>query len=306
MRILLLVALIGLHSLRGNAQEISSSDNTMLTPRVIGIVVEDASKSAEWYQNRLGFELDTTVHYEGNGLTIAMLHMADFYLELIQFKQTYGKRDLGLPINKNLEGIIKFGFKAKDLSALYHRLKGPEVKIVAPLSDLPKMRVDFPWPKQHFIIEDLDGNYLQFFSSTETTAHITPFLFTLAVDNLDHGIAWYQEHLQFNLIDRITRATNEMAILEKDDFILEIGRFEDYIPFADIENLSDLVTPNLVRGFYKMSMLTPALKALYERLDASGQSFSFVLSNRESLTGSGFFMVEDPFGNSLQFWGRKN
>ena len=78
------------------------------------------------------------------------------------------------------------GFQSQDIDALYQKMIANQVDIVAKLNDLPAIE-NYDWPKKYFLIQDPDGNYIQFFSQTQETqmdTRLHPFLIAVSTPNI--------------------------------------------------------------------------------------------------------------------------
>ena len=274
-------------------------------PRVIGIVVSDMETSMAWYTQNLAFERDTVMHFPTSGITVGMVHQGSFFLELVSFKKSIAAKNLQLPGGStSINGFFKIGFEVKDLEHLYNHLNSRQVKVVAPIDALQRPNFDGPWPDKYFLVEDPDGNYVQFFSArpeSDFQTSLKPFLMGLATPNLNESINWYQKQLGAQLLDRVGTVGNERAVLDIVGFILELGQFEGYINYGE---LSDNPTHPFyqVHGVKKLSFHMEGIRQLSHQMQVDSVTFDFELTEKRSLAGDRYFMIQDNFGNSLQFF----
>jgi len=285
----------------------SRNEDSQLTlkPKVFAMTVSDMDKSMEWYTEKLKFEQDTIVSYPDYGLSVGMLHQDDFFLELVLFDSSQSISDLQLPNGKTeLNGFFKMGFQTNQIVSLYNGLKNQGVDIVAPLDQLPPIN-NYPWPKEYFLVSDPDGNYIQFFSTKEGAQEeelkIRPFLMGLATSDIDSSISWYTKHLNATIITpKVGQSGNERILLDINGFIVEIGQFEAYTDFKEIDN-PDSLSNTQIHGIKKLSFVVSDIEQLENSLKSKGVVFDFPLSStNNSMVGKEHFMIQDYSGNSLQ------
>jgi uncharacterized glyoxalase superfamily protein PhnB len=138
---------------------------TSFQPYRLGIVVKDADRASEWYEKNLGFKSYKKMSFpEYDSLKIDFLRSADFEIELVQKKTSLSIHKLhpGYNMNKEpLEGFAKIAFRTKDIKAWYEKLKKNGVKEVMGITYDKTFNADF------FMIEDIDGNLLQFIQTRD-------------------------------------------------------------------------------------------------------------------------------------------
>lgn len=274
-------------------------------PAIFALTVTDIDRSMGWYTQYLYFTRDTIMHFPEYGISVGMMHQGDFFLELVEFSDGISRDSSLLPQGYfEIDGFFKIGFQAKDLTALYENLAAKEeIKMVAPLGDLSPPADDYPWPDQFFLIEDPEGNYVQFFSLKESQSEpeemLTPFLMAISSPDIKTSIAWYQQQLGATLIDHLPEPDNERAILDKDGFILELGEFSSYM-HVDSMNLQTEVSLSKVQGIRKLSFMVDDIQTPYETLKAAGVTFDFELTEQKSMAFDRYFMIQDYYGNSIQ------
>jgi len=131
-----------------------------LEPYRLGITVKNAEQAAQWYQQNLGFKVYKQMSFpEYDSLKIYFLKWETFEIELVEKKTSFSIKDVrpGYNINKEpLEGFSKIAFRTDSLRQTYEKLKKNGVKEIMGLTHDEGFNVDF------FIIEDPDGNMLQF------------------------------------------------------------------------------------------------------------------------------------------------
>ncbi len=290
-----------------SSQTDESEGQNVFKPRIFGITVSDMERSMNWYTSTLNFERDTVMHFESSGITVGMMHLGDFYIELIGFENSIFKADLDLPKeHSNLHGFFKMGFQADNIQELYARLSASaDVSIVAPLDDLPEIE-NYDFPDKYFLITDPDGNYIQFFSKKPSQSsmaqEIEPFLAAISTPDIEATIEWYAQHIGAKSIGEIVgNPGNERALLEKDGFILEIGEFADDVGFENLE-VPEGVWRSKVHGMTKLSFLVDSIQEPYQTMKLADLLFDFDLTERKSMAGDRYFMIQDLNGTSLQFF----
>lgn len=275
-------------------------------PAIFALTVTDIDRSMDWYTGNLFFQRDTIMHFTEYGLSVGMMHQGDFFLELVEFADGIGSDSSILPQGYfEIDGFFKMGFQARDIKGLYENLAINEsVKMVADLDALPTLTEGYAWPRQYFLIEDPDGNYVQFFSLKEGQEQpdeiLTPFLMAVSSPDINASIEWYQKHLGARLIDHIPDPDNERAILDKDGFVLELGEFGSYLHIDSMDLPTD-VSLSKIQGIRKLSFAVEDIQTPYQALKRTGVTFDFELTEQKSMAFDRYFMIQDNYGNSLQW-----
>jgi uncharacterized glyoxalase superfamily protein PhnB len=121
------------------------------------IRVRDMGGALDFYQNLLGFELTRG----GPGEANSSLSRGDARI-MIEIPTDFYSPEYNAAIVGRLDSpsAIALYIEALDLEEFYSRLGDAGVKIVDPLADRP-------WGQAEFTIEDLQGNWLTFWKSTE-------------------------------------------------------------------------------------------------------------------------------------------
>lgn len=148
-----------------NAQEQQSVQevrpDSTFQPYLIAIVVPNVELSKEWYKEKLNFDVMKRLEFPKNdSLKIIFMKRGEVELELIQKKTSVSIRkfvpDFDGFDKTLLVGFAKIAFWVQDAKELASKLKGRNVKFLVNLYD------DKSFGLRSFIIEDLDGNVLQF------------------------------------------------------------------------------------------------------------------------------------------------
>ena len=290
---------------RKTAREESLSQPNKIQPRIFGITVSNMEQSMEWYTTNLHFERDTVMTFESSGITVGMMHMGDFFIELISFTGSIDKSQLNLPEDySNLHGFIKIGFQTNNIQSFYDEMLANQVDILAPLDDLPGIPNRI-WPDQYFLVTDPDGNYIQFFSNTENSSfqqELYPFLIALSTPDLEASMSWYEQQLGMAPFgEKVGNPGNERALMSLDGFILELGQFEADRSYKNLET-PEGVWRSKIHGITKLSFLIDDIQKPYRAMQADSINFDFDLTERKSMAGDRYFMIQDQFGSSLQFF----
>lgn len=134
----------------GTMQEVSGSLIALSTP--------DASASARWYEEKLGFRLvkDGSM---GKKLRFTLLRSGDHIVELIQNPDArpLAKAVPGIQDPFELYGIFKIGFTVRNLDGVLADLKKRGVTVAFTVTALNDLGL------RSFGIRDRDGNLIQFF-----------------------------------------------------------------------------------------------------------------------------------------------
>jgi catechol 2,3-dioxygenase-like lactoylglutathione lyase family enzyme len=148
------------------AMQNPSDSSRTLKPYLAALNVRDASRTAEWYVRNLGFKTTRTMDFpQYDSLRIIFLKRDAFELELIQKKASFDIRKY-VPDYDNekapVQGFTKVAFMVRGVKQLVDSLRQNGVKILYGPFD------DEPFGIRTVIIEDSDGNLLQFSEPLET------------------------------------------------------------------------------------------------------------------------------------------
>jgi len=137
-----------------------NSDSTF-RPYLIAIVAENVENTAAWYNDKLDFEIVRKMEFpKYDSLKIIFMKYGEVELELIQKKTSFTIKkyipDYDGFDKSPLRGIAKIAFLVHNVDKLAGKLQSMNVKFLVNLYD------DKEFGIRSFIIEDLDGNVLQF------------------------------------------------------------------------------------------------------------------------------------------------
>jgi predicted enzyme related to lactoylglutathione lyase len=127
-------------------------------PYFFAVVVSDVEKAAKWYGDVFDLKEKTRITDPNGAHDIAIMESDVMVLELLQLKGTVMKKEAltGRPEGTQIQGHFKIGFKVKDINAWLEHLKTLKV-------DVPRVYTDSNSRKRNFLVEDPDGNLIQFF-----------------------------------------------------------------------------------------------------------------------------------------------
>jgi uncharacterized glyoxalase superfamily protein PhnB len=138
-----------------------------IIPYRIGIVVDNVKIAEQWYQQVLEFRTYKEMELpQYDSLRIRFMRQGNFEIELVQKHSSFSIESLqpGYDINaRPLQGFVKVAFKVADVQGTFNRIKQRGAEIILPVTYDKEFNVDF------FIIEDPDGNMLQFIGPPKTT-----------------------------------------------------------------------------------------------------------------------------------------
>ena len=125
---------------------------------LIALSTPDASASARWYEEKLGFHPVKNGAMEKN-LRFALLRSGDNIVELIQNPDARPLAEAvpGVKDPFEIHGIFKIGLTVRNLDLVLADLKRRRVKIEFSVTTLNDLGL------RSFGIRDMDGNLIQFF-----------------------------------------------------------------------------------------------------------------------------------------------
>ncbi len=143
-----------------HAVQSRSDSSRTLKPYLAALNVKDAAKTAEWYVRNLGFEITKTMDFpQYDSLRIIFLKLDKFELEVIQKKASFDIRKYVPEYDQEkapVRGIAKLAFMVRGVNQLTDSLRLKGVRILYGPFD------DEPFGIRTVIVEDLEGNLLQF------------------------------------------------------------------------------------------------------------------------------------------------
>lgn len=149
-----LIALLTLIISTGYSQDAKPFEQI---PYFTAVIVKNVDSSVEWYQSVFDLKLNKTIDDPQNGFRVRILASPHFVVELIENKSWLDRDKIlkGQPEGTQIEGFFKTGFKVSDLDACITHLKKLKIPVDRIYTD--------PDKKRNFLINDPDGNLIQFF-----------------------------------------------------------------------------------------------------------------------------------------------
>lgn len=127
-------------------------------PYFSAVIVKDVDSSTAWYQSVFDLKVINRINDTERGIRVMILEASTFLLELIENKSWPDPKKLlaDKPEGTRMQGYFKMGFKVADIDACIKRLA--ELKIIP-----ERIYTDSDTKKKNFLINDPDGNLVQFF-----------------------------------------------------------------------------------------------------------------------------------------------
>jgi len=132
-----------------------------LTASFFAIIVEDMDTSLLWYQEKLGFSILNESNLPERSLRQANLKKDHVHLELIELASALKPAEAiaNFSPKSKITGFFKVGFRVPDFELWLHHLDKVKIDWQGKVVRDPQSR------KRMLIINDPDGNRLQFFES---------------------------------------------------------------------------------------------------------------------------------------------
>lgn len=266
-------------------------------PQLVAMWVQNLERSVQWYTDHLGFRSEREItDYPDYHLRAAFLEKEGFHLELLEKQPSYSQ-EVVLSQGQELGGIMKLGFLVQELDALYRQLKVGGVDLVTDIGQLAGPELGLLWPKRYFLIQDPDGNYIQFFShddGAQVPAH--PWLIMIATPSLELTGNWYQRHLEFTHLGTVGAAGNKRAILSRNDLILEL--FEP----SQLRHRETLPTDSVVLGFNKLAFGVDHLDQYHSQFSQEDIQFRIQPATSDFPWATRHMTIGDQDANWVQFF----
>jgi catechol 2,3-dioxygenase-like lactoylglutathione lyase family enzyme len=131
-------------------------------PYLMSLSVANLDVSERWYREVMGFRETRRLNIPGTSLRISFLELNGFRLELIEFKDSVSLAAIrskfpAVDDRAKVQGFDKLAFAVTSVGETAASLKSKKVKFVREVTR--EKETGETW----FIIEDVDGNWLQFF-----------------------------------------------------------------------------------------------------------------------------------------------
>jgi len=150
---LTLLLLISVCAIHAQKKEVSNYQ-----PYFSAVIVHNIDSSTAWYQSVFDLKVRNRINDTERGFRVMILESSTFLLELIENKSFLQQKKIlaDQPQGTRIEGFFKIGFNVPDIDACLKHLAG--LKIIP-----ERIYTDSDTKKRNFLIEDPDGNLLQFF-----------------------------------------------------------------------------------------------------------------------------------------------
>jgi methylmalonyl-CoA/ethylmalonyl-CoA epimerase len=131
-------------------------------PYLMSLSVANLDLSVRWYCEMLGFRETRRLNTPGSSLRISFLELNGFRLELIEFKDSVSLAAIrskfpAVDDRAKVQGFGKLALAVTSIGEAAASLKTKKVKFVREVTQ--EKDTGDTW----FIIQDVDGNWLQFF-----------------------------------------------------------------------------------------------------------------------------------------------
>ena len=131
-------------------------------PYLMSLSVADLDLSVRWYRETLGFRETRRLNMPDSSLRISFLELNGFRLELVEFKNSVSLAAIQSKFptvddRAKVQGFDKLAFAVTSVRDVAASLKSKKVKFVREVTQ--EKDTGETW----FIVEDVDGNWLQFF-----------------------------------------------------------------------------------------------------------------------------------------------
>jgi len=127
-------------------------------PYFSAVIVHNIDSSTAWYQSVFDLKARNSINDTERGFRVRILESPAFLLELIENKSFLQQKKIlaDKAQGARIEWFFKIGFNVTDMDACLKHLAG--LKIIP-----ERIYTDSDTKKRNFLIEDPDGNLLQFF-----------------------------------------------------------------------------------------------------------------------------------------------
>ena len=280
-------------SIAANAQ---TNDAQEFQVKLLAISVSDINTSIDWY-GKLGFKLEDAVQeYPDYNLKIGFLRQGNFYLEILEQGGALKSSELLPSEDSYLGGVFKIGFSVQNIQQLFDDLKlQKDITFVTGIGDLPPSDLPIDWPSQYFLIQDPEGNMIQFFDGG-INGNLTPWLSMIVVENLQSAIAWYETNLGFNYLETFGETGNKRAIMERNGFALEL-----YEP-AEVLTTNEQTPAQSPLGFRKLAFTHSDLKQAEHNFQSSSTEIVVSPQKSDLDLADQHMIIKDLEGNWIQLF----
>lgn len=121
--------------------------------------------------------------------------------------------------------------------------------------------------------------------------------FALSVIDYELMVGWYTKHLGFRIETEDENTTRKAALLSRHKLLLEIARFPDARPLA---NLAEGIASHQIQVIFKMGFVVDDIERIFQ--SAQREELNIFFQIVETDTGMKIFGLRDPEGNLIQFF----
>ncbi len=127
-------------------------------PHFSAVIVHNIDSSTLWYQSVFDLKFRNRINDTARGFRVVIMESSTFLLELIENKSFLQQKKIvaDKPEGTRIERFFKIGFNVPDMDSCLKHLAG--LKIIP-----ERIYKDSDTKKRNFLIEDPDGNLVQFF-----------------------------------------------------------------------------------------------------------------------------------------------
>lgn len=127
-------------------------------PYFSAVIVSNIETSSSWYQSLLGLKIKNRINDSAGAYKVVILESGRILLELLELKGSLQKKKLleKAPEGTQITGHFKFGFSITNVDAWLKHCRELHIAV-------DRVYVDSPSGLRNFLINDPDGNLIQFF-----------------------------------------------------------------------------------------------------------------------------------------------
>jgi predicted enzyme related to lactoylglutathione lyase len=136
----------------------SSSTTFTCRPNGSAVVVSNMDNAVRWYQSVFDLKIKSRIDDPNNAYKVVILESSQLMFELLELKGSIARKDVLAAKGDGIQvqGHFKIGFIVNDIDAVLRHLQTLAIAV-------PRVWTDPSTKKRNFLIQDPDGNYIQFF-----------------------------------------------------------------------------------------------------------------------------------------------
>ncbi len=134
--------------------------SSIVTPYFSAVVVSNIEVSTKWYQSVFDLKAKNQMNDENAGYKLMILESSAMLLELLELRGSLVRKALveGKSEGTEIQGHFKIGFNVSNMDDWLKHLSNLKI-------DVPQVWTDQTTKKRNFLINDPDGNLIQFFEA---------------------------------------------------------------------------------------------------------------------------------------------